>query len=796
MIIRAYRPTTLLTCLSALLGAPGIIAQQNTASAQHKVIEEIFVTAQKREQSIRDVPISLMALDDRFLAEKGVTDFSELSNFVPNVKMQTDVGAGVDLNIRGFSKQSGNTAFDQAVGLLVDGVPYNDNDFFVTGMVDIARIEVLRGPQGTLLGKNTTAGLLNITTKRPSDEFEGYLDVQDGDFEQRRYEAAIGGPLIPGLINFRVAAVSDERDGIMENTTARIEEDRRAFYPGVPSDVLTRDRSTLRLKLEAPSVGDHVIGLQIEYSDVASIGNATEIVKIDPASEDYLRQFDPNLDVTPNNYINSVNDPSFNDRTVEKTVLYSESVIGDWGLDITLGRANVEGIVAAGDPTPAPLFGFQIETEKPQTNLDIVATSPPLFGGDVDLTVGFFYEDRDLETFSRLDLALEPFAGLLAAERSNAPVSAPVIPLPSVLTGPVDELLLESTTIEFFQNTKTAAIYGQTVWRFVDRWALTAGLRVSAEDKEARWQRLFNSTSTVLLTEVLGYEEFSRQLDREESAVQPKLAINYKPTDDISLFLSWARGYRSGGYNQAAARNAGLEYDREVVDEYAFNAKMRLFDGRMDMNFGAFLMKLQDFQLLTTGPNDLAAVATNAGRAEAKGVELDFRWLATDWLTLATAVGYNDATFTEFPFGPCPADRPNFDGDEDERCDLTGAALPNSPLWSSSFNASLRLPLSQLFSLQSGALGSLELLASVGVEYQTQATTGLPGDDRFTQPEYTRWDASVGIGGETWSFRVTGKNITDEAVNRGVAYIPTTDERVQSLEAPRTVYAQLRWEYY
>lgn len=786
---KAFESSKLLT-IGLAMTCPSLAETADTKS-RRLVIEEVMVTAQKREQSIRDVPISLLAIDAEFMAEKGITDFSELANFVPNVKMRTDNGAGINMNIRGFAKQSGNTAFDQAVGLLVDGVPYNDNDFFTTGMIDIARIEVLRGPQGTLLGKNTTAGLINITTRRPGDEYSGYVDMQGGDYDHKRVEAAFGGPLINSLINFRVALLSDKRDGVFTNTTADIEEDPRSFFPGNRKDLLTRDRESIRLKLEMPDFLGSLWGVQFEYAEVGSIGNATEIAHMDDELVNYLRQFDPNLNTTPFDFIGSTNDPGFNDRTVKKAVFYNESAFGDWGLDTTLAWAHVGGYVATGDPTPAPLFGASIATDKPQWNLDIVLTSPMLFDGALEFTTGLFFEDRLLKTESLLEIADEPFAGAIAAEAGNS-VVPPTVILPPSLSGVLDPFTVESSTIEFEQNAKTAALYGQFDWHFAEQFTLTTGFRVSQEKKDAEWDRVFNSVNTVLLEEVLGYEEFTNAMERSETTVQPKVALNYKPTDDISLFVHWARGYRSGGFNQAGSRNAGLTYDRETVDEYAFNAKTRLLDGAFEFNIGWFLMKLTDFQLLTTGPNDIAPVAENAGSAEAEGVEMDFRWLASHWFSVSTAVGYNNARFTDFPFGPCPADRPNFDGDEDERCNLTGFALQNSPLWSVSISPSLRWQLSDL-GIHSDWLQGVELMLAATAEYQTEATTGLPGDDRFVQDEYVRYDLSVGLGADAWSLRVSGKNVTDEAIQRVTAHIPGTQAIVQSLEPPRTVYAQFRW---
>lgn len=778
--------------LALLLSSQSLAQNEQTS---RRVIEEIIVSAQKREEGIRDVPISLIAVDADFLSEKGITDLSELSNFAPNVKLKTDQGAGIDLNIRGFAKQPGNPAFDQAVGLLIDGVSYNDNDYFVTGLVDLARIEILRGPQGTLLGKNTTAGLINVTTKNPSDSFGGYIDLQSGDFDQERIEGAVGGPLIPGLLNFRIAGLSDKRDGTFENTTAAVGEDPRSFFLGVPERQVDRDRKSFRVKLEAPDLLSSLWRVQYERADITAIGNGTEILLINQDTEDFLRGFDPGLDVKPGNQRGSENDPTLSGRTVDSLALTWERAFAEWNVKAVAARANVAGLVAGGDPTPAPLFGFSFDTEKPQDNIDIVLTSPLLFGGKLDFTAGLFYEERELDLDIGLDLQTEPFLGLIAANDSSTSLILPPSLLPAALI-PADALL-ESSTLFFDQETVTEALYGQLNWYIAERWELTGGVRISTEDKKADIRRVFNTTNTTLLTTTLGYEEFDVSIRRDESTVQPKISLNYNLNDDISVFVHWARGFRAGGFNSGAGRAEGLDYEKEVVEEYAINIKTRLLDGSMQFNFGVFQMDLEDFQLLTSGPEDLSAVTVNAGRARAEGVEADLLWLPTDWLSVNAALGYNDATFTEFPIGPCAPGRPNTDGDDDPRCDLTGASLPFAPEWSGALALNVHVPFDRLPLLSGLALDSLELIGGLDVEYQTLSTTGFPGDDRFTQGEYARYGANIGIThvDAGWTLRVTGKNLTDEAINRRTAPIPTTTNVVQDLEPPRTIYMQFRWNY-
>ena len=743
----------------------GKAASAPAAKPARRTVEEFVVTAQKREQNVRDVPISMSVVNDEMIAEQGIIGFADLSTFVPNVKLRTDVASGINLNIRGFQKQSGNPAYDQAVGMMIDGVSYNANDFFLTGLLDTERVEVLRGPQGTLVGKNTTAGLLNVTTKDPTGEFGGYLDAQAGEFGRQRVEGAVGGPLVEGVVNYRVAAMDDQQDGSIDNTAG--------------PDPLSRNRSAYRLKLEAPDLAGAEWGLQYEYADVRGIGNGTELLDIDQDSADYLRQFDPDLDIEPDNFTNSEDEPSLNDREIRKLVGRWGNNLGGWDIKAIAAYADVKGRVEVADGIPAPFSHNRFLTDKPQHSIDIVATSPLMWNGAVDFTGGLFYQQRDLDLANRLTLYDDVIIGLGTADD---PTTSVVLPAPAP-----GAIATEASTVYFEQEVRSLAGYGQMSWYFAPRWTLTLGLRVTNERKEATWERVFNTANTVLLTNVLGWEEFTADHELDETMLQPKIALNFKPADTVSLFAHWARGFRSGGFNAAAGRDDGLEYDRETVDEYAINAKTRLLGGSLIFNLGLYRMELEDFQFLTTGPGDVSTVAVNAGAARAQGVEADFTWLPTDWLTVNGAVSYNDAEFTDFEAGPCANDRPNTDGDSDPRCDRTGDELPFAPDWTATLSPVGQWPITSALDLQSGFT----------VLYESEHTTGVPGDDRFTQDSYYKLNAFIGVKHPRagWTLRIRGDNLTDESVNRATSQIATTDNFLQTVEPPRQIYAKFRWEF-
>jgi iron complex outermembrane recepter protein len=224
-----------------------------------RVVEEIIVTAQKREQAMEDVPISMSVLDTEFLAEQGLTDIREALLFTPNAKVEV-AGYFASPRVRGFSFNNNNKAFEPPAGLAVDGVLYTRIGYFASALFDLERLEVLRGPQGTTFGKNTTAGLINVVTRGPTDEYTGYADVQIGEFDRHRVEAGVGGPILKDFVNFRLSGLFDEQDGFVENTTS--------FVAGANENFRGRDRKGLRAKLGFPDLLGSRLVLTYEHADL------------------------------------------------------------------------------------------------------------------------------------------------------------------------------------------------------------------------------------------------------------------------------------------------------------------------------------------------------------------------------------------------------------------------------------------------------------------------------------------------------------------------------------------------
>ncbi|MGH7805983.1 MAG: TonB-dependent receptor, partial [Candidatus Binatia bacterium] len=313
-------------------------------------IEEIVVTAQRTEESVRDVPISISVIDEQFIADRGITDYRDLALYVPNAHIDPGNGLFPDVNIRGYGSALSNKAFEQSVGLAIDGIPYGRTPYFQGPLFDLERVEVLRGPQGTLFGRNTTAGLLNVVTKGPTDELEGEIEVEIGELDRRRLQAAVGGPVIAGVLNVRLSGLLDERDGLVENTTA-------PYAAGANDRMNDRDRKAIRFQLEMPDVFGVALRASYERVDFDFTGVGWEADRVPEKVRPFYRQFDPDMDFDPFNHVGSVDTAEFNRNRMETYVASAHRDIGDWALDALGGYSMVEvRSLFDDDFTPAPLL--------------------------------------------------------------------------------------------------------------------------------------------------------------------------------------------------------------------------------------------------------------------------------------------------------------------------------------------------------------------------------------------------------------------------------------------------------
>ncbi|MGH7802983.1 MAG: TonB-dependent receptor [Candidatus Binatia bacterium] len=781
----------------------GSTATDAAVDSPSRAIEEILVTAQRKEEQLRDVPISMSVLDDEFLRTKGVTDLEDVARYVPNVRI--DQSGGLILpRIRGFSTMALLTrGFEQPVGLTVDEVPYGRAEYFTTGLFDLDRVEVLRGPQGQLFGANTTVGLLNLTTKDPTDELTGAIGVEVGDLEHRRVDAAVGGPVLPGFVNFRVAGLIEEREGYVENTTARIVPDADELLGG-------RDRKAIRAKLDFPDLFGARLLLSYQRDDLDHGATPVEITSISQNFRSFFRQFDPDADYEPENLVASIDDPGFLKVGIDTFVARGFYDLGGWGLNTVVGWSRLHTTVQTDDDSPAPVYVIDIDEFSEQTTFELRVTSPDLPGllgfeelfgfplGSTDFTSGFFFQRRTLgPTDQRLHIDGPVFLEITAV---GALPELP--PLPNLGVRPPTAGFTEHLISLFEQESRELSGFGQMNWRFIDRWTLLAGMRLDHTTKDAAWNQTIEPETAVLIQTVFG--EFVGEDSRSAFELAPKVGMKFDWTEDVNLYWTWASNFQAGGFNNFnTPRDPNARrYDASRVHSWEAGTKVRLLDGAADLNLGLFHMTMSDFQLNTNeevGAGISVGTIINAGELRARGVEADSTWLATDWLTLRAALGFNDTEFLDFPFGTCITGREDTDGDGDVRCDLTGGPLVQAPKWGITVIPSVRVPLASLPGVSSAALPSgIDLTSDFTAQYTDTRFLNDTLDPRTRQPSYFLFDASIGLvdSSRGWSLQLRVENLTDErtaSIANEVAL--ATGVISKSIDPPRVVMGKFRWEF-
>ncbi len=769
---------------------PAVTTDNKTAQ-----LEEIVVTAQKRGvQAVKDIPVSISVVDEKLIRDWGITDVREAMLFVPNVKVE-QAGFFASPRVRGFSFNNNNKAFEPPAGIALEGVPYGRVEYFAAGLFDTQRIEVLRGPQGTTFGKNTTAGLLNLLSNDPTDTLEGFIDVQGGDYERQRFEAAVGGPLIEDVVNFRIAAVSDDRRGFVYNTTSEVSPDADKYLRG---DL----RDGVRLKLQFPDLAIGNIKLTYESVDLTSLGTGIEIIQASETVKSRLRAYDPNADFIPRNFISSIDSPDRRETSIDSWVLDWGTALGEWNLSALAGHSDMETVLTGDvDFTPAKALVINGQDSSPTTTAELRLMSPNfdgLFGlggsalGNSDILVGGFYQKTAIEdSLVRFNFYAGPLLDLTIAAETGGLLDG-IFGIGGGLIPPLPLITDEQDSQYFDQQSRTSALFSQVQWTFVPDWTLQLGARYSREEKRAHWDQVFDSPTSVLMA-TQGLEEFSADESQSLSKFQPKISLNWQPSSNMSWFVHWARAFKSGGFNAFAFSGARdeLTYEPEYSTEWGADLKSTFFNRRMQLNLSLYRMDIDDFQVLTREPDSAplglgVSKVENAATARAQGLEGDVVWLATDWLRLMAAVGLNDTEYLNFKTNDCPAGVEDSDGDGDARCDASGKPFAFAPRVNGTLGVNL-IPVADFF-------GTMIEIGAVA-EYQTWAYLDIDLDDRKVQDEFWRYRLSIGIRGlNGWSFKLIGENLTNEAtyIRQGDV---SPDVIVGALEPPRMIFGQFRWTF-
>lgn len=722
-----------------LSGAVSVAISAGVASAQEvqptQGENEIIVTAQKRSENIQDVPISIAAFSSAQMEQANIADIADLGRVASNFSVtKPGQAANVRISVRGIASSS-NTATEPSVASFVDGIYIPRPGAVITSFLDISAVEILRGPQGTLFGRNASVGALSLRTAEPEQNFSGRLTGEIGNADRYKIDGYINVPLSDNVA-VRVAALRQWFGGYWHNRL-----DGKQF--GGADDFVTRGS----IKAEFGNITWLVRG---DYAETRGDGgyNADFIASsISPAQLDALQArlggLLPDTEIGDRN-ANFVRVGDLRDRQWGVSSDLSLDAGGftfrlinsyrDWTssqLDGDLGYLPVPLVTRTGD----------YDSESQSHELQIISPSDELLGGKLDFVAGLYYFEEDYRIGEGFNLQ-SGFCGLAASAAQRPACNASLV-------SPGGD---GATDLQFSQNVKSYAVYGQSTVHLTDRLDATLGVRWTRDEKRGLFdQKVNNPFGAALRAAEL------TPLSLNDSKVTWRANLSYKPTDDLMLFATYSTGYKSGGFNSGGGTPALGQrrlFAREEVDNYELGVKSSWLDDSLQANLTLYRMDIGGYQ--DRGFDGTSFVVRNAGSLRQQGMEFDVVMRPVRDFSVTASLAYLDSKFTSYEFGP---NLPGLSGTQD----LKGKRVAFAPEFTGNVAAEWRGDIGS--NLEWRMNGNISFLS----DYFSSVNDGNPQTimDGFAQIG-ARF--SIGSMDERWTLALFGNNLTNQSFCSSTAY--------------------------
>jgi len=720
----------------AVISALGLQAAQAVAQTAPSTLEEIVVTAQRREQNLQEVPIAISAMTGTMLRDAGVRDPRDLQSFVPSLQFQSGTAASTTIIfLRGVGIGDFNSNTTGAVGVYVDDVFLGANAGKLFNVFDSEGVEVLRGPQGTLYGRNTTGGAIKFASRKPTNELSTDLSVLYGRYNEVRLEGGIGGPIIDDKLKIRVSGLYDNRDGWMLNrVTGHHLNDLDMWAARAILDYTPTDSLLLRLSLHSGQNNGGARQFQHRGQGVGLDGSP---------------MFDENgvpLDFT--GYADTdhnVNAGDFNTEGKEKIKVSGGSLLGELKLDgvtltsITAYEKVDRNTLEDTDVSPNDVLTAVYIDKPEQWSQELRAQSNG--DGRLNWIAGAFFFDDNLETDSSFDVlrVLRPFF----MSEGNP-------------TGFSPENSIALLRYPYTQKTRSAALFGQVEYAITDAWNLTAGLRYTQDKIDFKYAAFYDEAipgQPNLIVPVVSTDDSSKFTN-----TSGRLALSYQVNDDTQLYGSFSTGYNSGGYPGGSAQyDFQLKpFDSETLYAYEVGLKTELLDRRVRLNTAAFYYDYKDLQVFLYDTSGAVPVLRklNAGSAKIYGLEAELTVKPTEQLEAFVSVSLLSSEYRNFV--------------DDLGNDFSGNTLINAPEFSMSAGLSWTQPIGGAGSLRATADGS----------YQSKVYLTPDNSSAYSQDPVTMLNARLAWTppGGGYEVALWGKNLTDERWVNFMAPIITMDQ--------------------
>ncbi|MES2860240.1 MAG: TonB-dependent receptor [Pseudomonadota bacterium] len=739
--------------LALVLGCGASVVHAEEPSAPQTVtpsvaqLGDIVVTARRREERAQEVPIALTVIGGEQLEETNTYNVGQLTQQAPSVQLLSSNPRNTAITIRGIGASYGlaNDGLEQGVGIYVDQVYYARPATATLDFVDLERIEILRGPQGTLFGKNTTAGALNITTRDASFTPSGTAEVTVGSLNFLQAKATITGPIIDDTLAGRLSIVSTRRDGTLENArVGRNQNDQHSF--AVRGQLLWQPTEQLTIRAYGDwnrqllecctqvfvTAGATLKPLAQQYAAL-SAGRGYAV----PSTNPYDRLADVDADIQADQW--QAGGSLIVDYDFGNVLFTSISAYREWDWEPANDRDYIGLDIIRQSANPS---------HQDQTTQEFRLSS--VGSNRIDWVGGLYYFNQTVATNGVTEYGRDASYWLLAAGTPDA-----------LLDG---YKIFNVSSIE----TTSYAAFGQATWNVTDRLKITPGLRYTHEEKSGDYTATVAgglvTTDPTLLSRRLGIarpQQYAAEIS--DGSLSGQIAVSYELAPDVLTYVSYASGFKSGGINMAGLPTtaAGLpalttvEVRPEEVTTWELGLKTQFFDRRVTANLAAYSTDIADFQanVVDAGPGALRGYLANVELVEIKGVELDLNARPTDAIDLYANVAWTDGEYTSFKNGPCPLERV---GASTAACDLSGKDLPGVSPWAIALGGELHGPGSML-----GLSG--ELFVGADASYRSTYNSDA-AVSRYTEIEgYSLLNLRAGFrSADGWEASVFVKNALDE----------------------------------
>lgn len=724
--------TTMLVCVFA---GTAMAADAGNASS----VEEVVVTAQKREQNLQSVPISMEVVSATKLQAFHADTFKALS--VPNMNVGA-VGGNDVIYMRGFGSPSQNYAFDQAVSLYVDGVYAGKARQFMAPFFDLQRVEILRGPQGALFGKNTAAGAISIVSAQPTSTFEGQATaIYNFDLKGPELSGHVSGPITDKL-SARLAARIVDQDGYIKN-----------LAPDAHGKETTNESQLARLTLKYVD-GDFDFTAKAEYGHAESDGNGTVSGSLNTKQQPKLSRY-------------AVEDPRLGkagfDTTSWNLTGTGNLKLGEFTLTSITGFSsfdaghvnNFDQTIPAGGVAEASVFNSFPEHYQ-QWSQELRLQSP--VGGKFDYIVGAYYDNSQyrLRSAAHYFLIFGEFLG----------------------------------TSLFKQQAESYSVFGQGTYHFTDEFRALGSLRYSHTNKRGFYQGQQDIGPFPFLGDSTASGEIS------EGRVDPSLTLQYDVAPRTMVYAAYGQGSKSGGFvsNTSGTTDGSFTFDPEKSTNYELGLKTTLADGKLVLNTAIYKIKFDDLQVSTYNPNVQEFIVGNAAKASGTGIEGGATWYPVSGLDITASAAYQDVKYDDFPGAQCLASQPvsqcnPLDPASVDANNLAGSPLPNISKFSGAIQVHYVAELPTEL-----RLGTTVAVSGRSKFFNSDDESPLYG----RQEGYTKVDARIELypADSRWTVALVGTNLTNELTTAGSFRLPfpitTVARALYWVDPPRNISVEAR----